>query len=69
MEKWDISSGTNFNYMFRGCQFESITLPSLIRGNSFAGMFQNCPNLLSLENTVFEQITVNTKAIMYIIIF
>ena len=61
MENWDISSGTNFNYMFRGCQFESITLPSLIRGNSFAGMFQNCPNLLSLENTVFEQITVNTS--------
>lgn len=47
--------------MFRGCQFESITLPSLIRGKSFAGMFQNCSNLLSLENTVFEQTTVNTS--------
>jgi Mycoplasma protein of unknown function, DUF285 len=43
---WDVSNGTNFSYMFRGCEnFRGgavLSLWNVGRGNSFKGMFSGC---------------------------
>jgi Mycoplasma protein of unknown function, DUF285 len=66
---WDVSSGTNFSYMFRGCNtFRGGTVLSrwnVARGTNFKGMFEDCTVFQGdLPNGMYHMVQISVACLL-----